>query len=59
MGRENLDNLVRIGKLKVEPPSEREIAGLIRSGRRRNRLYVYDAYLDTLNRGMAVTSTRR
>jgi hypothetical protein len=32
MGLENLDNLVRIGKLKPEPRGEREIAGLIRSG---------------------------
>ena len=27
-----LDNLVRIGRLKAEPPAESEIAGLIRSG---------------------------
>jgi len=27
-----LDNLVRIGQLKAEPPAESEIAGLIRSG---------------------------
>ena len=28
-----LDNLVRIGQLKVEPPAQAEIDGLIRSGR--------------------------
>ena len=28
-----LDNLVRIGKLKVEPPSARELAGLLESAR--------------------------
>ena len=27
-----LDNLVRIGKLKVEPPTQAEFAGLVRSG---------------------------
>ena len=27
-----LDNLVRIGKLKLEPPTDDEIAGLLRSG---------------------------
>ena len=27
-----LDNLVRIGKLKVEPPAQAEFAGLVRSG---------------------------
>ena len=32
MSNEQLDNLVRIEKLKTEPPSEREIAGLIASG---------------------------
>ena len=30
-----LENLVRIGKLKREPPSETELAGLIRSGETR------------------------
>jgi Rad3-related DNA helicase len=30
-----LDNLVRIGKLKVEPPTRGEFDGLIRSGRAR------------------------
>lgn len=28
----NLDNLVRVGQLKVEPVSETEVTGLIRSG---------------------------
>jgi hypothetical protein len=28
-----LDNLVRIGKLKVEPPAQAELDGLIRSGK--------------------------
>ena len=32
MTHEKLDNLVRTGQLKPEPPSDTEIAGLIRSG---------------------------
>jgi len=32
MPHEQLDNLVRIGKLKAEPASDREIEGLIKSG---------------------------
>jgi hypothetical protein len=32
MPHEQLDNLVRVGQLKIEPSSEQEIAGLIRSG---------------------------
>lgn len=32
MPHEQLDNLVRIGHLKTEPSSEREVSGLIRSG---------------------------
>jgi hypothetical protein len=32
MAHEKLDNLVRIGKLKAEPSTEQEIAGLVRSG---------------------------
>lgn len=35
MSHPQLDNLVRIGELKAEPPSEKEIEGLLRSGRRR------------------------
>lgn len=31
----NLDNLVRIGKLKAEPPAQTELNGLIRSGKAR------------------------
>jgi hypothetical protein len=33
MTSSNLENLVRIGQLKPEPPSESEIAGLMKSGR--------------------------
>ena len=32
MATENLENLVRIGQLKAEPPADNEIAGLIQSG---------------------------
>ena len=32
MSHPQLDNLVRIGKLKAEPPSEAEYQGLLRSG---------------------------
>lgn len=32
MGNDELDNLVRIRKLKTEPATQEEIAGLIRSG---------------------------
>ncbi len=35
MSHSNLDNLVRIGKLKAEPPAEEEFQGLLRSGLRR------------------------
>ena len=35
MPHQQLDNLVRIGKLKAEPPSEAECQGLRRSGLRR------------------------
>lgn len=35
MGNQQLDNLVRIGQLKAEPPAETEIQGLLRSGLRR------------------------
>jgi len=29
MATENLDNLVKIGQLKAEPPADNEVAGLI------------------------------
>lgn len=32
MPREQLNNLVKVGSLKIEPSSEREVGGLIRSG---------------------------
>lgn len=35
MTHPQLDNLVRIGRLKSEPPADEEIAGLVRSGVRR------------------------
>lgn len=35
MSHPQLDNLVRIGRLHVEPPDEAEIQGLLRSGVRR------------------------
>ncbi len=35
MGDSPLENLVRIGQLKAEPPAESEIRGLIQSGLRR------------------------
>ena len=35
MPHDQLDNLVRVGKLKTEPATEREVAGLIKSGRAR------------------------
>ena len=35
MSHPQLDNLVRIGQLKAEPPSDAEIQGLLRSGQRR------------------------
>lgn len=35
MSHPPLDNLVRIGQLKTEPPAETEIHGLLRSGLRR------------------------
>ena len=35
MSHPQLDNLVRTGSLKAEPPAEAELAGLVRSGLRR------------------------
>ena len=40
-----LDNLVRIGKLKAEPPAQNELDGLLRSGRVR----LADAQNETLS----------
>ncbi len=45
MPHEQLDNLVKIGKLKAEPPSEQEVTGLIDSGLARLR----DAKNESLN----------
>jgi hypothetical protein len=38
MSREALQNLVRIGSLKAEPPSRIEFEGLLRSGQRQNHI---------------------
>lgn len=35
MSRQELDNLVRIGRLKAEPASRREFAGMVKSARTR------------------------
>src|SRR6266852_3741201 len=35
MGKQELDNLVRIGKLKAEPGTRDEFDGLVKSGRNR------------------------
>src|SRR5258708_8579931 len=35
MSKEELDNLVRINRLKVEPGSRNEFAGMVKSARRR------------------------
>lgn len=45
MPHEQLDNLVKVGKLKAEPPSDQEVAGLISSGLARLR----DAGNETLS----------
>lgn len=45
MPHKQLDNLAKIGKLKVEPPSMEETEGLIRSGLAR----LHDAKIETLN----------
>ena len=37
MSTDSLDNLVKVGRLKTEPPSEAEVAGLISSGLARLR----------------------
>lgn len=43
-----LDNLVRIGQLKAEPPAQAELDGLIRSGQRR--------LTDAANAGLSLES---
>lgn len=35
MTHQQLDNLVKIGQLKTEPPADAELQGLLRSGKRR------------------------
>ena len=45
MPHEQLDNLVKLGKLKAEPPSQEEVAALIRSGLVRLR----DAKIESLS----------
>lgn len=45
MDRTPLDNLVKIGQLKTEPPDKREISGLIHSGKVRLK----DAELEQLS----------
>ena len=45
MPHDQLDNLVKVGKLKAESPSDQEIAGLIRSGLAR----LHDAGNETLS----------
>jgi hypothetical protein len=45
MPHEQLDNLVKIGKLKAEAPSAQEVAGLIGSGLAR----LHDAKIESLN----------
>lgn len=35
MGIDQLDNLVRTGKLKAEPPADEELDGMLASGRAR------------------------
>ena len=48
MGTESLDNLARMGKLKIAASSKHELAGLIRSGR--NRL------ADAQNKSLSIES---
>lgn len=42
---QELDNLVKVGKLKAEAPSKEEVAGLVRSGLAR----LHDAEIDSLS----------
>lgn len=48
MARKNLDNLVKIGKLKAEESTDQEIAGLVQSGRVR--------LTDSKNRALSIES---
>ncbi len=41
----NLENLVKINKLKVEPPDQREFDGMVSSAKRR----LQDAKIDSLS----------
>ncbi len=34
MGKQELDNLVKIGRLKAEPAGRKEFAGMVKSARR-------------------------
>jgi hypothetical protein len=45
MGKQELDNLVKIGRLKVEPPTRSEYAGMVASARKR----LVDAYNEDLD----------
>lgn len=45
MSLENLDNLVKIGKLKTEPPDQKEFDGMVSSAKRRLK----DAAVDGLS----------
>ena len=62
-----LDNLVRIGKLKVEPPSARELAGLLESARARladaaNTSLAFDSRFDlayNASHALALCALRR
>tara|TARA_R110002049_G_scaffold20717_3_gene75874 strand:- start:1280 stop:1498 length:219 start_codon:yes stop_codon:yes gene_type:complete len=45
MPRDQLENLVKVGKLKTEPASDEEIAGLMKSGLAR----LEDAGIETLS----------
>jgi hypothetical protein len=46
VGRQELDNLVRINRLKAEPPTQSEYAGMLESARRR----LIDAQNEDLDR---------
>jgi hypothetical protein len=46
MGLPQLDNLVRIRQLKLEPAAHAEIDGSMRSGHRKRNIAEYEGYLD-------------